>query len=66
MHISNTKFNNKKFDLRKNFYAQHLSFSTKIVNKSKATTTFLCDLSILEKISTHITKIKLVSKKVGI
>ncbi len=50
----------------KNFYAQHLSFSTKNVNKSKATTTFLCDLSILEKNSTHITKIKLVFKKVGI
>ncbi len=50
----------------KNFYAQYLSFSTKIVNKSKATTTFLCDVSILEKIATHVTKINLAFKKVGI
>jgi len=53
------KIQQQKSWFEKNFYAQHLSFSTKIVNKSKATTTFLCDQSILEKKSTHINQLVL-------
>ncbi len=65
MHVSNTKINNKESQFEKNFYVEHLSSSTKIVNKSK-TTTFLCDLPILDNFSTHTIKIKLLFKKVNI